>query len=345
MAGNDSSAGELEHERIPPAAVVATTNQPVTVRHCSVSERHDYTQRQCETQQKQQQAAKTTSKAARLKATKNMFVDEKHQVLLCVPYKSGASTHLNLLAQNSDAVLNHKIPAQQLQLILDKLVVRANRQKVGIRDMNSYPAQKRQNLLNNYYKVAVVRHPLVRILSMYTNKVAHYDSETSLWVCSDNYYGEYLKQYIVANQLQSTVNCSFALFVDYLVNHQLSMLKDMHTSPMTSWCNHCDINYDLIIKLETGNQDQRYLLDTKINPSFNKTLQINPALHHINAANNTQQEFTRVWTQFQSVNRDHFEKLIAMYRTDLDLFGYSYSWRDDGLETKCEIDVEGEFCC
>ena len=94
--------------------LVDTDERHALIRHCSVQERVNNTQQQCAAtvtsrsqRQQPRKAGKPRASTSLSAVTKNIFVDEKHHVLLCVPYKSGASTHLNLLAQNSDAVLKH----------------------------------------------------------------------------------------------------------------------------------------------------------------------------------------------------------------------------------------------
>ena len=321
--------------------VVAETGDSHSLRKCSIAERVTYVQDSC---RRAAGASDTRAKRqAQVAAHRNIVVDKKHKILLCVPYKSGASTHLNLLAQNSDAVLKNTIPAEQLHKILNSLSSPQSRKRVGLQDFTAFSTKDRQRLMNEYFKVTVVRHPFVRLLSMYLNKVGRFNNSTMMWDCSDNYYGTDLQEWIRIKHPHRSSNCSLDLFIDYLLNHKSKMSRDMHTAPMHSWCGPCDVTYDYIVRLETGDTDQQYLLQNKINPNFNRTLHENPALHK----NVNGESFESRWPQFRDVSDDQLRGLREMYAPDLDLFGYEYerNGHETSLKTKCHINTSGASPC
>ena len=290
-------------------------DSPGANRKCTIEERLTYTQNMCRTWYERNPVSEAPYR--------NIFVDHKHKLLLCVPYKSGASTHLNLLAQNSDAVLNNEIPKEELDQILQSLSKKTSQKRVGIDNLNKIKSIERSKILEEYYKVMVVRHPFVRILSMYSNKVAQYNQDTHLWDCSDNHYGTGLTNWMQKKHPNRVGNCSLDMFVSYLLNNSKMFRLDMHTHLMHSWCNPCDISYDFIVRLETGDSDQEYLLKNKINPNFNRILHENQVL----SRNVTSTDmFTRNLSQFRGVSDAQLEGLTQFYGEDLAMFGYEYDW-------------------
>ena len=307
-------------------------------RKCSIEERLHHTREMCRAW------LKTRAKKPSKMTYRNIVVDQKHEILLCVPYKSGASTHLNLLAQNSDAVLNHEIPKEELDGILQSLSRVESRKRVGLQNFVKFSIPERKRMLREYYKVMVVRHPLVRLLSMYSNKVAQYNPLTNMWDCSKNYYGKYLQGWISKHHPHKTGNCSLDMFVDYFVNHKRMMYSDMHTAPMHAWCNPCDIPYDYIVRLETGDSDQEYLLKNKLNPNFGKILHENPQLSKTIKQSSG---FLNSWQQFQEVSKQQIEGLLENYGPDLALFGYEFQRHESGsIKTRCNVQTgNSDTCC
>ena len=307
---------------------------------CSSEQRVEYTREMCQNLKIDDK----TRRRMQASAHRHIVVDEKHKILLCVPYKSGASTHLNLLAQNSDAVLLKQIPDAQLHKVLNSLSDAKSRRRVGLKDFTAFSSKEGQKLLDDFFKVTVVRHPFVRLLSMYLNKVGRFNNQTGLWDCSDNYYGTDLAKWIESKHPQRGANCSLDLFVDFMLNHRTNMLRDMHTAPMHEWCGPCDIKYDYIVRLETGDSDQRYLLQ-RINPDFKRTLHENTQLHR---SADFSDRFEDRWPQFRDVSDAQLDGLRDIYGLDLELFGYEYerSGYETSLKTSCRVGGHSKsWCC
>ena len=118
----------------------------------------------------------------------------------------------------------------------------------------------------------------------------------------------------------------------------------MHTQPMHLWCNPCDIHYNFIVRLETGDTDQEYLLKNKINPNFNRILHENQVLSRNVASTDM---FTRNLSQFRGVSDAQLEGLTQFYGEDLAMFGYEYERQSrELLKTRCKISSKtGDYCC
>ena len=316
------------------------SSSQVNTRKCTISERLNYTEKMCQAWSKTYKPSKASHR--------NIFVDHKHKLLLCVPYKTAFSTHMHLLAVNSDAVLYNKFPKDSLERMLKSLSMKATHKKFGIYNLNSnsmFPVKSRKRLLKEYYKVMVVRHPFVRLVSMYFNKVARYNTDTHLWNCSAKSYGTRMSSWLRKNHPSRIGNCSFNMFVSYFLNNTEIFRKDMHTHPQHSWCNHCDIHYDFIERLETGYSDQEYLLKNIINPNFTGTVHKNKDFSRNLIHGDV---FERVLPQFQDISDAQLKELAQFYGADLALFGYEFERAEPKgqVRTRCKIDIRGgHYCC
>lgn len=277
-------------------------------------------------------------------ALKNIVVDEKHELLLCVPYKCGASTHLTLLARNSDAYLNNEIPEAERNKMLRSLYSETNRRRFGLKMLSEFPAEKRQEVLRDYFKVSVVRHPFARFSSMFYNRVAIFNAQTQKYECpKNNNIGKELTK--LMNTKPYARNCSLAVFIDLFLSNSTEWLRNPHLTPMHVWCGTCDINYDYIIRLETGDDDQRYVMKNYVNENFDKTLRING---RPDKSNDARQPFERKLPEYDDVSDDQIKTLIEIYGLDLDIFGYKIerSRQENGLLTKCSIEnSKSSPCC
>ena len=93
----------------------------------------------------------------------NIFVDEKHKILACLPPKSGCTTWKTILANNTyETALNSNI---EIHLNLGS--------KFDILRLSSYNSTRRDYLLNSmeYFKFMVARHPFERVYSAYMSKL------------------------------------------------------------------------------------------------------------------------------------------------------------------------------
>ena len=325
----------------PPKLNSTTESRPgvgSSIQKCSNEQRIAYTQEMCLNLE-----ADAQSLGQRQKAYRHIVVDDKHKILLCVPYKSGATTHLQLLALNSDAALN--MSKWKFQRAIRSLYLKGNRAAVGINDFPTYSKQRQQEMLDEYVKVTVTRHPLVRLLSVFHNKVATFNPQTDRWDCKlQALASKRLNKWLSNTQPNATRNCSFGVFVEYLSQARRNFVIDEHLTPMHEWCRPCDIKYDFMVRLESGDTDQRYLIQNYINPSFNGTLHGNAELHSNQVSAD---KFEDVWPLYSDITDRQLAFLSEVYEYDLKLYGYNYKRTDGGgLSTSCRVSTDtGSSCC
>lgn len=120
-----------------------------------------------------------------------------------------------------------------------------------------------QDALQNYTTFTLVRHPLERITSAYTNKMLEMKKKTMR-----NYvrkrrlimrlYGNYTKESITSSR---EVYPTLAEFVAMLTDpHSRLAETDRHFQREELRCMPCDFKFDYILKLETLNQDLAWFI-------------------------------------------------------------------------------------
>lgn len=101
--------------------------------------------------------------------------------------------------------------------------------------------------LNNSLKVVFVRHPFVRLVSTFRNKVIrlHY-----------KYWREECMKYRSLYEIIDN-KPNFDQFVQFILDKKV--FNDFHTTLYWKKCNLCKLDYDVIGKTETFNEDIKYI--------------------------------------------------------------------------------------
>jgi len=151
----------------------------------------------------------------------------------------------------------------------------------------------------------VVRHPLTRLVSAYRDKVAPTSSSPSpSWalrrLCSQLGRGE------------GRCRVSWQEFVLHLLASPPSTY-DSHWAPLASHCQPCQVNYDLVLKVETLQSDWEVLRRLS-------GLEELPDLKHLNDNHNNQGTYRDYISQLSPPT---LQKLYNKFRLDFELFGYS----------------------
>jgi len=170
----------------------------------------------------------------------------------------------------------------------------------------------------------VVRHPFERILSAYRDKMENSTAEPF-------YFEKYGWIIVAAFRNQPIVGHpepTFEEFVRYLIEEQFMLLTlEEHWAPYYMFCSPCVVDYDIIVHLETMEQDVRLLiqlLNSKLRQQNasrliednlgweRKTLSI---AGHKSAERN-------LHSYYSQLDKTTVRKLYEKYRLDFELFGY-----------------------
>ena len=112
---------------------------------------------------------------------------------------------------------------------------------------------------------------------------------------------------------------TFDEFAEYIIDKWSSgKTLERHWRPQYQICRPCYVNYDFIGRVESISEDAKHVL-SKLTASDELQIKF-PSEHRFNNGTRT------LKSVFANVSQKLLRKLIALYRTDYDSFGYDYSW-------------------
>ena len=149
---------------------------------------------------------------------------------------------------------------------------------------------------NNVFSFMISRNPYERILSAYRD---FYEE-----ISDDGYIKEFLK-------MKKTDKLTFKYFVEYLVDLPIH-LYNFHWVPMYLQCRPCQMNYDILGRMESLAEDSKKILSR---------LGLNNSLAH---DHQTQGGSSRanLLKYYSEINPNLMEKLYKLYEMDFILFDY-----------------------
>lgn len=160
----------------------------------------------------------------------------------------------------------------------------------------------------------IVRHPLERLASAYNDKIVH------AWPKSfhDKMGRMIIKKYRKSqNKPVPTERYPvFEEFVSYVLDETRARRSlDMHWTPYTDFCTPCRFAFDVILKFETLDEDQRYLiqlarLQDVVKPEWRNSGKGTNTLHNINHF-------------YSRLKRSQLDGLYKLYKYDFQLFNYT----------------------
>lgn len=230
---------------------------------------------------------------------KRLFVEHSHRLIYCEVPKVGCSNWKRIIF-----LLKFNL-SRKASEIDHNTIHKTNHLKKLI----SYPWKQQAELLNDYTKVMITRHPLERLVSAYRDKLLH----------SEPYYSDTLANEIKAlfrKNKTSTEKVTFQEFVNFVVSREHKTL-DIHWKPESELCDPCNIHYDILGKYETLEQDAEHVLRQIGAPS---------GLHYPTIKEHNSEERTNsniTWTYLEKLSQDQMQKLRELYRLDFSLFNYS----------------------
>ena len=245
----------------------------------------------------------------------NIFVDDRRRVLACFVAKAGCTTWKYLLIQATGRVASPKVRFVHSRTFMRRL---------GLRVLSDYEPSAISRRLRTYYKFMVVRHPLVRLLSAYRDKLGG----------ANEYYNRRLGRHIVAsyrsapsrNATSLGDDVTFKEFVSYVLAEQGGKQANDHWLRYWQVCDPCRVKYDAVAKLETMAADAETILprlspDKPLRlPTFNK-MRAEP----VSGATG------RHLAAYGNITDEQMGTLLDLYGFDMRLFGYE--WRAGQMAT------------
>jgi len=174
----------------------------------------------------------------------------------------------------------------------------------------------RRKALDSATKFLVVRHPMDRLVSSYLDKVADTSKEPNL-----------LKHRDVKNAILESAGKkpelgtvpTFPEFIDYV----LEETKDLHSprdwKGVMTWksyfskCLPCDVKYDVIMKLETHTEDEKWLINTRNLTQLSRVRD----WRHLSSDKTIRQNL------ISQVSREQLNRVYENYKIDFEMFNYT----------------------
>ena len=244
----------------------------------------------------------------------SILVDKTHELMVCVPPKAGCTTWKTLLANNSA-----KGPLPDGYKVMSFHFGHALAD-YGILKLHDYSGTEIRDILENYHKVIVVRHPLERVLSGYIDKLQSgsdlawqktFGSKILKWTRN----GTMTKSEITASRGKGV---HFQEFVKFLMFHPQDQQNE-HFAPYQHFCRPCDIAYDEIVKLETHDIDSYNIISRRLEARGLKT-----KANTVSGGAESGRVGGRTMTAYRNLSYQQLDYLVDVYREDMVRFGYTW---------------------
>ena len=272
-------------------------------------------------------------------------VDHYHKLALCTHPKVGSTTwrtHLkDILPNNIREKLTQKFGQRSLMAITsDGKWILDNYFSITKSDVTGGLGDWLAPItVNNFLKrdrflsFSFVRHPYERLVSAYNDKIDQHEKKTNFKMISSAKKALYEKLLNNDYSFSSFVNLvlyeyrtscfpgktqtSYKLPTNYH-NKNCENKVNAHWRPFVFECSYCDINYDLIGRMETWNEDFNYII-RKAGLEKLLPLQQDDSLHYHSSKQNTE-KMTKAY--FSKLSKKQKEDLYHMFRMDFDMFNY-----------------------
>ena len=252
---------------------------------------------------------------------RNIFVDNKHRVVYCSVPKVACSSWKTVLAQLTDVhgashVNETRRRAKVTRDTRFTLDVHNNTymDRIGLKQLYAYPSKDIRRILKNYTKFMFVRHPLERLVSAYRDKF----EITNKWsgYFQKRFGSQILRLYRPSASkdiIRQGEDVSFLEFVRFVLETRSMDNRNPHWDSYYSICHPCVINYDVIGKFESLEQDQQMIMRQVF-----KEKQFNFPARNVKDIPSKQ----LLNNYYGNMTRNMFDDLLNFYKVDMDMYKY-----------------------
>ena len=237
----------------------------------------------------------------RLKLYSRLIVDDKHRLIYCSVPKAGCSSWKKVIqvltgkASSVESVSRHQTHDHDYFTFL-----RPN----SVAQMREIQAK-----LIHYKKVMVHREPLERLISAYASKFVKGDP----WFLKNIGSAILRHRGLSEEEAKSGRGVRFDEFTSFVARYLTRpSLANPHWQPMANLCQPCLIRYNFYSKLDTLDEDAKYILTAIGAPKDLVLPHANPSAEKPNF----KQSYTNMSTAVLS-------KLLELYEADYALFNYT----------------------
>lgn len=181
-----------------------------------------------------------------------------------------------------------------------------------IETLFSWDQKSREHAFETYTKVLVVRNPISRLLSCYRDKFLPKSNKLPA-------FNKILVDLKLSGKLENN-SLDFGSFVRLLVSGTLDEFSDGHTEPrhwvpQSELCYPCEINYQHVLKVESLQEEVRWLFREVGVP---KTVQ----LLNENSMNDGDNH-SEIVELSAAISQTHLQTLYEYYKDDFHVFDYT----------------------
>ncbi|XP_045585007.2 carbohydrate sulfotransferase 11 isoform X1 [Procambarus clarkii] len=170
----------------------------------------------------------------------------------------------------------------------------------------------------------ITRHPFLRLVSAYRNKILSgneiYRNVMKGILIKYKHLGPPVPMKVTNGKRppKGAVSPSFSQFVQWVLDEAASGRPlDMHWIPQTTFCTPCLVDFAVLAKMETLEEDGNYIIFTS---GINQVIQPK----RINRSTGESTEEAAMWFLCQ-LSTSQIDALLVLYRLDLLLFDYDAS--------------------
>ncbi|KAJ8022393.1 Carbohydrate sulfotransferase 11 [Holothuria leucospilota] len=256
-------------------------------------ERKTHLRQVCDTQLKR--PLKTTDDlSSNPKSLDRLMVIDKHKFIYSVVYKVGSSNWHRVIVEDVEGF--ETTPYQKLY------------KHKALHWMPEFSLEEAKERLKNYTKFIFVRNPLSRILSAYKDKFVDHRNKVFNQMAEN-----IIKMYRKGPVNDSVIDVTFPEFIEYLVNN-----SDHRTNPhwevIFDQNIPCELDYDIIGKLEEADDDIPYVIEI---------IGIRNITKYGTTSLKKKGSDEKLWAEYYSqVPQDTVEKFYEIYKPDFILYGY-----------------------
>ncbi|XP_007904253.1 carbohydrate sulfotransferase 12 [Callorhinchus milii] len=250
----------------------------------------------------------------------HLIVDDRHGIIYCYVPKVACTNWKRIMILLSESLVNQGTPYHDPLEIPRDLVHNSSSHVTFNKFWKRYGKFSKHLMkvkLKKYTKFLFVRDPFVRLISAFRSKFE---------IQNEDFYKRFaipmLQLYANCSQPPPSVSKAFSAgikptfsnFIQYLLDLRTEMIMPFneHWRQVYRLCHPCQINYDFIGKLESLEQDAKYLLSLL---NVEKLVQFPPSFR-----NRTVSSWERNW--FSEIPKIWRRKLFELYKPDFALFGY-----------------------
>ena len=213
------------------------------------------------------------------------FVNEEHKVLYCGISKISTTTIRKILSR-----MNGKDGME-----VEKKLVR-------------FTEEEQNYMLNNFYKFMMVRDPFERLVSAYRDKFVK---------ARGGYAGiakKIMEKYRYNNTKTVEVGVEDLGFTEFVRHVIDSPPGDLHWRHYKDACSPCNVKYDFIGSTDTLERDVTHIM---------RQIHADETKYHVTQKSGylTKTKLATV-RFFKEVPKKYFDQLLALRKTDFELFGY-----------------------